>query len=407
MGLIHTSLGRHRQTYLIGNVLLVLVIVFQIVTGGRMLSPSNIYNLFAGNAHIFILTIGMVMVVVIGQIDLSVGSVAAFVSMTTALTMLHTGIPWWLGLIFGVAIGVIIGAIQGLLLTKVAVPSFVITLAGMLIFRGIVQWESQGLSTPVPAEFQIVGAGSLPNLGRWCGLDTATVLLGIIVSVVVIVDQRARFRRSLKRGVETTLWIPILRGALLLAAVWVIVWLCGRGASGATIPLSALVVLALAIVYHLLAGRTQFGRHMYAVGGNPVAAHLSGINITRVQFLVMTNMGFLAALAGMVFASRATAAGPQDGFLWELDAIAAVFIGGVAISGGSGTIVGGILGSIVMAVLNNGLLLLGVGSDRAQVIKGVVLLIAVIYSLVVKREESLSIGERVLRTRAFSLVSTK
>lgn len=401
ISVIESLIGYRRQQYFIGNVLLVLIVVFQIITGGKMLSASNLHNLLAGNAHIFILTIGMVLVVLIGQIDLSVGALAAFVSMTVALAISSLGIPWWLGILGGLVMGALIGALQASFLAWAAIPSFVVTLAGMLVFRGLLQWESQAVSVPLPPQYHALGAGTLPDIGRFLGIDFATILLGLLIAALLIWDQFRRYEEAKLHAVEAPMFILLGRAAMILLATAGMVYLFGRGPSGTTLPLSALMVLALTLVYHLITRRTAFGRHVYAVGGNPAAAHLSGVSLARVQFFVMTNMGLLAALAGMVFAARATAAGPQDGILWELDVIAAVFIGGVAIYGGQGSVVGGVLGALVIAVLNNGLLLLGVGSDRAQIIRGVVLVVAVVFSMWSRGHQKLSAAERVMRSRAF------
>ncbi|MCD4550229.1 sugar ABC transporter permease [Schaalia sp. lx-260] len=394
-------LGRNRHTYLVANVLIVLVVIFEYATHGHMLSASNLHNLLAGNSYIFVLTIGMVLVVIIGQIDLSVGAVGAFVSMTMALGMAHGGIPFWLAIPASLVLGGCIGAFHAFFLAYFAVPSFVITLAGMLIFRGLLLWESQALSVPVPTQFQFLGSGTLPYFGRFLGVDIATCIFGLCVGLIFMCDQWRRQKNIARAGAQVRKSSFIFRCLLLFFCVSVCVWLFGRGPIGTAVPLSALVVFILAVIYHFLLQRTTFGRHVYAVGGNPVAAHLSGVNVQRIQFIVLTNMGVLAALAGILFTARATAAGPQDGALWELDAIAAVFIGGVAISGGTGSVIGGVLGALVMAVLNNGLLLLGVGSDRAQVIKGIVLVVAVLYSLLSRQQRNVSFAQKLMRSRAF------
>lgn len=386
------------QSHVMAVVLVVLVLVFNVASGGRMVTASNAQNLVASNAYVLILAIGMVLVVVIGQIDLSVGSVAAVVSMSVALLMHRTGLPWWAGLLAGVILGVAIGAFQGFFLARMGVPGFITTLAGMMIFRGIVQWESQALSVPVPEQFVTLGAGYLPEWGpAWTGMNNSTLVLGILVAALLVGDVQTSYRRHATRmGEEVQNWIPNARSAVVIAVVGWLTWLFGAGRAGTSFPVPGVIVLALVLIYHIITQRTAFGRHIYAVGGSPVAASLSGVDVRRVQFAVMVNMGALAALAGMMFAGRSTAAGPQDGTLWELDAIAAVFVGGAAVSGGVGTVLGGIVGGLVMAVLNNGMLLLGVGSDLSRTIKGIVLLIAVCVDLYMRRRDRPSITGRLI-----------
>jgi len=386
------------QQYVMAVVLAVLVLVFNVATDGRMLTASNVQNIVTSNAYVLVLAIGMVLVVVIGQIDLSVGSVAAVVSMSVALLMSRAGLPWWAGLVAGVVLGAAIGAFQGFVLARLGVPGFITTLAGMMIFRGIAQWESQALSVPVPEQFVTLGAGFLPEWGpAWTHMNNSTLVLGIALAVILVVGIQQSYRRRVARlGGEIQNWIPNTRSVLVVLVVGWMTWLFAGGRPGTSFPVPGLIVLVLVLVYHVVTERTAFGRHIYAVGGNPVAASLSGVNVRRVQFVVMMNMGALAALAGMMFAGRSTAAGPQDGTLWELDAIAAVFVGGAAVGGGVGTVLGGVVGGLVMAVLNNGLLLLGVGSDLSRTIKGVVLLIAVCVDLYLRRRDRPSITDRLI-----------
>lgn len=396
MSLYRRLFGEHAQLHLMVALLIALTLFFNIATSGRMLTAQNAYNLLAGNAYILVLAIGMLMVIVIGQIDLSVGSVAGFVSMTVALLFEGMGVPWWLGLVCGLLIGGLIGVWNGIWISRVGIPGFIVTLAGMMLFRGAIVWESRSLSFPLPREFQVLGAGTLPQWGpSWTGMNNSTLLVGVVTASVLVVNVIRRYRRRVVRGaIEAELWIPAVRCALIMVAVGALTWLFGGDTSTSAFPVPGLLLLILVFAYVLLTEHTAFGRHVYAVGGNAHAAALSGVNTRAVQFAVMVNMGVLAALAGMMFAGRATAAGPQDGTLWELDAIAAVFIGGAAVSGGVGTVTGAVLGGLVMAVLNNGLLLLGVPSDRSQVIKGLVLLMAVAFDMYSRRRFDVSLSSR-------------
>lgn len=379
--------GGNLQQYTMVLALLALVIAFEIVSGGRMLTSSNFQNLISGNAYVLILAIGMVMVIVIGQIDLSVGSVAGFVSMVMALTIRDIGLPWWLAFVVGILMGIAIGAWHGFWLAKVGIPGFITTLAGMMIFRGGVIWISNSISVPVPDEFKFLGAGYLPEWGpAWTQLNNSTLLLGIIAIAWFVWSEFKRRARALAHGGDMPVWVPIVRSVLISVVIGYLTFLFGHGRPGTSFPIPGLILVILVIVYHVITQRTAFGRHIYAVGGNKAAAALSGVNTARTYFLVMVNMSFLAALAGILFVGRATSAGPSDGNMWELDAIAAVFIGGAAVSGGIGTVVGSMIGGLVMAVLNNGLMLMGVGADKTQVIKGLVLLAAVAFDVYNKQQ---------------------
>lgn len=380
-------LGGNLQQYTMILALVALVVAFEIISGGRMLTSSNFQNLISGNAYVLILAIGMVMVIVIGQIDLSVGSVAGVVGMTVALTIRDLGIPWWVGLILGILFGMVIGAWQGFWLAKVGIPGFITTLAGMMIFRGLVIWISQSISVPVPDQFSVLGAGYLPEWGPgWTQMNNSTLLLGIVGIAYFVFAEFRRRARVLKVGGELPIWVPVVRSVLIGVVIAYLTFLFGHGRAGTSFPIPGVILVILVIIYHIITQRTTFGRHIYAVGGNKAAAALSGVNTQRTYFLVMANMSFLAALAGILFVGRATSAGPSDGVNWELDAIAAVFIGGAAVSGGIGTVIGSIIGGLVMAVLNNGLMLMGVGADRTQVIKGLVLLAAVAFDVYNKQQ---------------------
>lgn len=366
--------------------LVALVLLFQWLTGGLTLTPDNVINLFNGNAYILILAIGMVLVIIAGHIDLSVGSIAAFAGIVVALALRDFSAPWYVGVAIGLVLGALIGAWQGLWVAYVGIPAFIVTLAGMLLFRGANQWVGQSNTIPVPPDFQYLGAGYLPEIGPVTGYNNLTVLLGLITVAAVIVLAFRRHFRDLKVGATPPpWWVTAVRTALLVAVLLFATWLFATGRPGTSFPIPGLILGVLVLVYGFISTRTVFGRHVYAVGGNKHAAELSGVRSKRIDFLVMMNMGILSALAGMIFVGRSTGSGPFDGVGWELDAIAAVFIGGAAVTGGVGTVVGSIIGGLVMAVLNNGLQLLGVGADLTQMIKGLVLLVAVALDVYNKR----------------------
>jgi putative multiple sugar transport system permease protein len=260
----------------------------------------------------------------------------------------------------------------------IGVPAFIVTLAGMLIFRGGNQFFGNANTVPVPEGFTVIGAGYLPEVGPTTGYNNLTLLLGFAIAIAIAVREwRARRVQKTMHSDSSPLWASLLKIGLLDAVVIYATFLFAGGRVGTSFPVSGIILGVLVLFYSFVTRNTILGRHVYAVGGNKLAAELSGVNSRRVDFLVMMNMSILSALAGMIFVARAGASGPQDGLSWELDAIAAVFIGGAAVSGGIGTVIGSIVGGLVMAVLNNGLQLLGVGSDLVQIIKGMVLLAAV------------------------------
>ncbi len=379
--------GDLRQFTMVGA-LIALLIAFEIASGGRMLTSSNFQNLLSGNAYVLILAIGMVMVIVIGQIDLSVGSVAGVVGMIVALTARDLNVPWWVALFIGLGVGMLIGAWQGMWVARIGIPGFITTLAGMLIFRGVVIWISGSISVPVPDEFRTLGSGYLPEWGpTFTQMNNSTLLLGILAIVALGWTQFRKYSRlSSMASEKPPLWPVVVRVVLIALVIGYLTWLFGSGRPGTSFPIPGLILVALVLVYSTITQRTRFGRHIYAVGGNRAAAALSGVDTKRVTFIVMANMSFLAAIAGIMFVGRATAAGPSDGTAWELDAIAAVFIGGAAVSGGIGTVTASMVGGLVMAVLNSGLSLMGVGADRTAVIKGLVLLAAVAFDVYNKEQ---------------------
>ena len=393
MKYIKQVLGGDLRQYTMVLALGLLIIIFNIISGGRMLTSSNFQNLISGNAYVLILALGMLMVIVIGQIDLSVGSVAGFAGMVMALVAKNYNIPWWVAVLIALLIGVLAGAWHGFFLSQLGIPGFITTLGGMMIFRGGVIWISRSISVPAPEQLKWFGSGYLPEWGpAFTGMNNSTLLLGIIGIAAYIVAQLRKFKHSGDAtGVKDPVWAVVVRIILMTAIIGYFTWLFGSGRVGTSFPVPGLILLILTIIYHIITQRTKFGRHVYAVGGNKAAAALSGVNVKRTYFLTMMNMSFLAAVAGILFVGRATAAGPADGTSWEMDAIASVFIGGAAVSGGVGTILATIVGGLVMAVLNNGLMLMGVGADKTQVIKGFVLLAAVAFDVYNKKSGKSSI----------------
>ncbi|WUJ32700.1 sugar ABC transporter permease [Streptomyces sp. NBC_00388] len=361
-----------------------IVVLFQIWTGGVLLKPNNVTNLVLQNSYILVLAIGMMIVIIAGHIDLSVGSLAAFVSAACAVMMVQHKVPWVLALIAALLIGAVAGAWQGFWIAYVGIPSFIVTLAGMLIFRGATQilLGSRSLS-PFPEGFQKISTGYLPAVGPDTNYHNLTLLLGLVLIAVVLVQEvRSRRREKeyeldvLPRGFFLTKCVAMVAAVLAFTMTL---------ASYRGVPVVLLVLAALLIGLGFVMRNAVVGRHVYALGGNQPAAKLSGVKDKKVTFLVFVNMGLLAALAGVVFAARLNAGTPNAGVNFELEAIAASFIGGASMSGGVGTVFGAIIGGLVLGVLNNGMSLVGIGSDYQQVIKGLVLLAAVGFDVYNKR----------------------
>lgn len=380
--------------------LVALVAFFQIKTGGLTLTSANMINLLNGNAYILVLAIGMALVIIAGHIDLSVGSVAALAGVLAAISMRDWGFSAAEGVAFCLAVGALIGAWQGFWIAYVGIPSFVATLAGMMLFRGANQLIGKSNTIAVPEGIRYIGGGYLPAIGPDTGFNNLTLLLGGAAIVWLVASALLSRRATLRYGGNPAPWgWTVLRLVGLVGVIAFMTYLFASGRPGTSFPAPGLILLGLTLCYGFIARQTIFGRHIYAVGGALHAARLSGVNSRQVVFLVMMNMSILAALAGLMFVGRATASGPFDGMNWELDAISAVFIGGAAVSGGVGTVAGSVVGGLVMAVLNNGLQLMGIGADMTQVIKGLVLILAVAFDVYNKTQGRPSLIAILLRTR--------
>ena len=380
--------------------LIVIILFFQIWTGGTTLKPGNLINIVQQYSYILILAIGMVMVIIAGHIDLSVGSVAALTGIIVAMSMRDFALPWWAGVLLGIGIGALIGAWQGFWVAYIGIPAFIVTLAGMLLWRGANQFFGDSATVPVPSDFVFIGGGYLPEFGPNTNYNNSTLLLGVIISAVLVFNEwRGRNTRRKMNSEPVPLWVSFVRvGVLVVVVMWAATLFGGYNA-GTSFPVSGVILGVLVLLYSFVTRNTILGRHIYAVGGNRTAAALSGVKSRKVDFLVMMNMSVLAAIAGMIFVARSQASGPTDGVGWELDAIAAVFIGGAAVAGGVGTVVGSIIGGLVMAVLNNGLQLKGIGSDLTQMIKGIVLLLAVGIDVYNKSQGRFSIIDKLMGSR--------
>jgi len=391
MTTLRRMLGSNVRQYGMVLALAAIVLFFQFQTAGVLLRPLNVSNLLTQNSYILILAIGMVMVIISRHIDLSVGSVAAFVGAMAAIMMTRWDLPWFVAVILCLGLGALIGAWHGFWVAYVGIPAFIVTLASMLIFRGLTLTVLNGETVAnLPSQFEGMGNGFLPVIGPDTGLHNLTMLIGVAMSVFVVWIEFRR-RASATRYQFEVAPLPLFIARVTLEVV-VIMYFVYVLAQYRGLPVVAVILFALVGLYTFLMSRTILGRQIYAVGGNVDAATMSGVRTKRIDFLVLTNMGMLAALAGMVFAARLTAANPKAGVNFELDAIAAAFIGGAAVTGGVGTVVGAIIGGFVMGVLNNGMSLLGVGIDWQQTIKGLVLLAAVAFDVYNKRRASVGGG---------------
>ncbi len=328
--------------------------------------------------------IGMMLVIIAGHIDLSVGSLTAFVGAMSAVLMVDHDVAWPLAVVLCLALGALAGSAQGFFVAYLGIPSFIVTLAGMLVFRGLTEIVLKGQTLgPLPRGLQEIANGFLPEVGPHTNYHNLTLLLGFAL-IAFVVYQEVRDRR---RQREFALDVPparlfALKLVALVSAVLVVTLLL---ASHKGAPIVLLILGVLVVGFGYVMRNAVVGRHIYAIGGNLPAAKLSGVKDRKVTFLVFLNMGMLAALAGLVYAARFNAASPKSGLGFELEAIAASFIGGASMSGGVGTVLGAIIGGLVLGVLNNGMNLVGIGTDWQQVIKGLVLLAAVGFDVWNKR----------------------
>ncbi|KAB7667621.1 sugar ABC transporter permease [Bacillus sp. B1-b2] len=360
--------------------LVFIMVLFQILTDGLLLKPLNITNLILQNSYILVLAVGMLLVIVTGHIDLSVGSIAAFVGAISAIMMVNYEFSPFVAIVISLVLGAVIGAWQGFWIAYVRIPAFIVTLAGMLLFRGLTMIVLEGKSiAPFPESFQKISSGFIPDISSSGSVHLLTILIGIALSIILLVVQLKNRRTQLKHQFDVQpfgLFVTKLVGLILILNIFTYVLATYEG-----IPNILIILGILVIIYTFVTNKTKAGRHIYAIGGNEKAALLSGIKTKKMTFMVFVNMGVLSALSGLLFAARLNAATPKAGNLFELDAIAACFIGGASAYGGIGTIPGAIIGGLVMGVMNNGMSLLGLGIDWQQGIKGLVLLAAVAFDI--------------------------
>ena len=349
---------------------------FQYMTDGTLLQPLNLTNLVLQNSYIVIMALGMLLVIVAGHIDLSVGSVVGFVGALAAVLMVQYDWHFVPATLVCLLTGAAIGGAQGWFVAFFRIPSFIVTLAGMLVFKGLSLALLQGQSVgPFPPTFELLSSGFIPDWLNGETLRTTSLLAGILVAFALVVAKLRERANQSRHAMETEPYPFFIAKNLIFVAI--IVAFCWKLASYKGIPNVLLIMTLLMLFYDFVTTRTTIGRRIYALGGNEKAARLSGVKTQWLSFYTFVNMGVLAAVAGLVFAARLNTATPKAGTGFELDVIAACFIGGASASGGVGKVLGAVIGAFVMGVMNNGMSILGIGIDYQQVIKGLVLLAAV------------------------------
>ncbi len=370
--------------------LVLVVIFFQIMTEGKILFPQNINNLISQNAYVFVLATGMLLCILTGgNIDLSVGSVVCFAGGVGA-AMMDKNVNIWAAVLTMLIIGLLIGMWQGFWIAYVKVPPFIATLAGMYAFRGLSNVVLQGMTVSIKSEtfIRVFGGGAecyVPDLFGGEGLNMTCMLAGCIAVIVLVAMQLKNRINNKSRGYETApLGGTVVRLAVISA---VILWLSYKLASYKGIPSALVWILLVLLAYGYMTTKTRIGRYLYAVGGNEKATRLSGINTKKVYFIAYANMGFLAALAGILTVARASSAQPTYGQGYEMDAIGACFIGGASAYGGVGSVAGVVVGAALMGVINMGMSIMGIDANYQKVVKGLVLLAAVAFDVLSKREK--------------------
>jgi putative multiple sugar transport system permease protein len=389
MNVIHearTLIHENIRDYGMYIALFVIILTFSIMTDGLFMSSRNISNLLDSAGYIAVLAVGMTLVIVIRHIDLSVGYAAGFLGAIAAILLTQAGMPVYLTIPVILILGMVVGLFNGVLIAQIGIPSFVATLAGMLIFRGALLQVTEKTGTIIIQDdkFNAIGNGYIPSLLEVNGLHLLSLLVGLAGILLYIYSEISTRRNKIKYEFEVVSR-PIFMLKLLFVSgiIGYITWILA-GYNG--FSWTVIIILLVVIVYHFLTTKTVLGRHIYAVGSNPEAAHLSGINVKKITYIVFGSMGMLAALSGILFTARLQSATTTAGTLFELDAIAAAYVGGVSSAGGVGKVTGAIIGAIVMASLSNGMNLLGVGISYQYMIRGGVLAGAVIFDVMTRKK---------------------
>lgn len=371
--------------------LIIIFAIFYFITDGANASPANINNLIMQNGYIIILAVGMLLCVLTGYIDLGVGSVVALSASVAAKLVVEQGWPVAVAWLIAILIGLGIGIFTGFFIAYLNIPPFVVTLATMLMGRGLTYTLLKSLTVgPLPQSYAFIGTGFIPNIKIPFGAEEATldlvcVIVAAVVSVALILSELNTIKTNNKYGFANVVpWQMIARDVVVIVIVWFFFMKLGQRNG---IPLQLIVVGVIVAIYHFVTSSTVAGRQIYALGGNAKAARLSGINTQKVFFWVYVNMSVLASLAGIILSARQGAANPKMGDGIEMDAIASCYIGGAAASGGVGTIIGAVVGALVMGVLNNGMSMCGMSADLQKVVKGAVLLGAVVLDVTTKKKK--------------------
>ncbi len=368
--------------------LFVIILTFSILTDGLFMSSRNISNLLDSAGYIAVLAVGMTLVIVIRHIDLSVGYAAGFLGAIAAILLVQAGVPMLVTIPLILIFGLLIGLLNGLLIAKIGIPSFVATLAGMLIFRGALLQVTEKTGTIIIQDdaFNAIGNGFIPSLLQINGLHLLSLLVGLVGILCYIYSELSTRRNKMKYAFEVvSKGIFTLKLVSVSAIIAYLTWILA-GYNG--FSWTVIIMLIVVLVYHFLTTKTVLGRHIYAVGSNPEAAHLSGMNVKHITYIVFGSMGMLAGLSGILFTARLQSATTTAGTLFELDAIAAAYVGGVSSAGGVGKVTGAIIGAIVMASLTNGMNLLGVGISYQYMIRGGVLAGAVVFDVMTRQKGS-------------------
>jgi putative multiple sugar transport system permease protein len=365
----------------------VIIGLFAISTGGTLLQPNNITNIVLQYSYILILAIGMVIVIIGGHIDLSVGSVVALTGAVSALLVIKNQQPWWVGVLAALVVGLLVGAWQGFWVAYVGIPAFIVTLAGMLLFRGLTYEVLDNISlSPFPDSYKQIAGGFLNGWFGGNGYDVFTLVIAAIgVAGYAFSAYRSRMGRIRYQQAVEAMPLFIVKIVAIAVVVMAFAW---QLAHSRGLPIVLIILAVLILAYNVVTNRTVFGRHVYAIGGNLSAAQLSGVKVKQVNFWIFVNMGVLASVAGIVYSSRSNGAQPGAGNMFELDAIAACFIGGASTTGGVGRVTGAMVGGLIMAVMSNGMQLMGVPQSTQQIVKGLVLLLAVAFDIFNKRRAS-------------------
>jgi len=368
--------------------LAVIMLTFTILTDGLFMSSRNISNLLDATGYIAVLAVGMTLVIVIRHIDLSVGFAAGFMGAIAALLLTQAGWPVYIVLPVILVLGIVVGMFNGVLVASIGIPSFVASLAGMLIFRGALLQvtEKTGTIRIDNAPFNAIGNGFIPEFAEVGGLKLLSLILGLVVILFYLSSEFSKRRNKIKYRFEVVSRpLFLVKLAFVSAIIAYLTWILA-GYNG--FSWTVVIMLAVVVLYHFLTTKTVLGRQIYAVGSNPEAAHLSGINVKKITYIVFGSMGLLSALSGILFTSRLQSATTTAGTLFELDAIAAAYVGGVSAAGGVGKITGSIIGAIVMASLSSGMNLLGVGISYQYMIRGAILAAAVIFDVLTRKKRS-------------------